>query len=36
MRILEGIRAQNPDGAKQAMAQHLASVQDELESTIGE
>jgi DNA-binding FadR family transcriptional regulator len=36
MRILEGIRSQNPDGARQAMAQHLTSVQDELESTIGE
>lgn len=34
MRILESIRSQNPEGAKQAMEQHLISVQDELESTI--
>lgn len=36
MRILESIRSQNSEGAKQAMAQHLISVQDELESTISE
>lgn len=36
MRILECIRSQNPDGAKQAMIQHLTSVLDELESTFSE
>lgn len=36
MRVLESIRSQNPEGAKQAMLQHLTSVQDELESTISE
>lgn len=36
MRVLESIRSQNPEGAKQAMLQHLTSVHDELESTISE
>lgn len=34
MRILESIRSQNPEGAERAMAQHLTSVREELESTI--
>ncbi len=34
MRILESIRSKNAEGAKQAMAQHLLSVCDELEGTI--
>ncbi len=34
MRILESIRAGNPDGAQQTMLQHLISVQSELEGTI--
>lgn len=34
MKILEAIRAQNPDSAKQTMIEHLYSVQEELEGTI--
>ncbi len=34
MKILEAIRSQKPDLAKQTMTEHLLSVQDELESTI--
>jgi DNA-binding FadR family transcriptional regulator len=36
MRILESIRSQDPERAKQAMMEHLASVHSELESTIRE
>lgn len=36
MRILECIRSQDPERAKQAMMEHLLSVQGELDSTIRE
>jgi len=36
MKILESIKAQNPEGAKEAMSKHLAAVYDELESTFSE